>query len=200
MFTGLVGETGFVREVEDAGEGKRVTVGTEKVASDVSIGDSISVSGACLTVEEFDEESLSFFLAEETLDRTRFSGIKEGDKLNFERSLTPEDRMGGHYVQGHVDAVSEVIEIEELEEGWNFTFSTPENISRYIVEKGFVAVEGISLTITEVSESSFSVTIIPETWDATNLSGKEEGDHVNIEADVMAKYAEKTVNRKRDDG
>ncbi|MFB6099976.1 MAG: riboflavin synthase [Candidatus Nanohalobium sp.] len=191
MFTGLVEETGIVTEVKEAGEGKRVTVEADWAATDVSIGDSISVSGACLTVEGFDEESLSFFLAEETLDRTWFSELEEGDELNFERSLTPRDRMGGHYVQGHVDSVSEIGEIEELEEGWNFTFSIPEKISQYIVEKGFVTVEGISLTVTEVSEDYFSVTIIPETWEATNLSEKEEGDHVNIEADIMAKYVEK---------
>ena len=196
MFTGLVEETGTVKEVEEAGEGKRITVEVNDVTQDVSRGDSISVSGACLTVEEFDEESLSFFLAEETLDRTWFSSIEEEDELNFERSLTPEDRMGGHYVQGHVDATSEVTGIEELEEGWNFTFSMPENISQFIVEKGFVALEGISLTITEVTENSFSVTIIPETWDKTSLSEKTVGDEVNVEADVMAKYAGKMVSRK----
>lgn len=194
MFTGLVEETGYVKDVKEAGEGKRIAVGADLASEDVSVGDSISVSGACLTVEEFENHTLKFFLAEETLKRTWFSDIRKGDKLNFERSLTPQDRMGGHYVQGHVDAVSKVLEVEELEEGWNFTFSIPENISQYIVEKGFIAVEGISLTITEVSQKSFSITIIPETWNVTNLSGKEEGDEVNIEADIMAKYAEK-INR-----
>ncbi len=197
MFTGLVEETGYVKDIEKAGEGKRIVVEADLTPEDVSIGGSISVSGACLTVEEFQDDTLKFFLAEETLERTWFSEVKEADKVNFERPLTPEDRMGGHYVQGHVDAVSNVKNIEELEEGWNFIFSVPEQISQYIVEKGFIAVEGVSLTVTEVSDDSFSVTIIPETWKVTNLSEKEEGDEVNIEADIMAKYAEKTVSRKR---
>jgi riboflavin synthase len=194
MFTGLVEETGYVKDVEEAGEGKRIAVEADLAAEDVSVGDSISVSGACLTVEEFENHTLKFFLAEETLKRTWFSSIEEGDELNFERSLTPQDRMGGHYVQGHVDAVSKVRNVEELDEGWNFTFSVPEKISQYIVEKGFITIEGISLTITEVKDYSFSVTIIPETWKVTNLSEKKEGDEVNIEADIMAKYAEK-MNR-----
>jgi riboflavin synthase len=191
MFTGLVEETGYVREVEDAGEGKRITVDVNQIAEDVSVGDSISVSGACLTVEKFQNSVLKFFLAEETLERTWFSQIDEGDKLNLERPLTPEDRMGGHYVQGHVDATSEILEIEEMEEGWNLKFSIPGKVSSYIVEKGFIAVEGISLTVSEVESDGFWITIIPETWEVTNLSDKEKGEKVNIEADIMAKYAEK---------
>lgn len=197
MFTGLVEETGSTEAISDAGEGKRIEISAAKVFEDVEIGDSINVSGACLTVEEFTEDGVKIFLAEETLDRTWFSDLEEGDELNLERSLTPNDRMGGHYVQGHVDSVSEVLEIEELEEGWNFTFSTPENIEEYIVEKGFIAIDGISLTVTEVDDRSFSVTIIPESWNKTNLSGLSEGDEVNIEADVMAKYAEK-ISRYQD--
>jgi riboflavin synthase len=191
MFTGLVEETGSTESISVAGEGKRIQVSSHRVFEDADIGDSINVSGACLTVEEFTENGVQIFLAEETLDRTWFSELEEGDEFNLERSLTPEDRMGGHYVQGHVDAVSEIIEIEELEEGWNFTFSTPAEVEKYIVEKGFIAIDGISLTITEVDEDGFSATIIPETWRKTNLSQLEEGDEVNIEADVMAKYAEK---------
>lgn len=193
MFTGLVEETGTVEKLSDAGEGKRIEVSADKVFEDADIGDSINVSGACLTAEEFTENGVQIFLAEETLDRTWFSDIEEGDDVNLERSLTPEDRMGGHYVQGHVDSVSEVLEIEELEEGWNFTFSMPGEVEQYIVEKGFIAIDGISLTITEVGEESFSVTIIPETWKKTNFSDLEEGGRVNIEVDVMAKYAEKAA-------
>lgn len=193
MFTGLVEETGEIVSTEDSGEGKRIELSADTVFEDAEVGDSISVSGACLTVEEFTDEGVEIFLAEETLERSWFSEISEGDEVNLERSLTPEDRMGGHYVQGHVDSTAEILEIEELEEGWNFTFSLPGNISRYIVEKGFVAVEGISLTVAGIDGDSFSVTIIPETWKKTNLSERGEGDKVNIEADVMAKYAEKTV-------
>lgn len=212
MFTGLVEETGKIISIEEAGEGVRVEISAENVFEDTSGGDSISVSGACLTVEELTDKGAVFFLAEETLQRTWFSELEaadcscgesacssdsgkccEGDMVNLERSLTPSDRMGGHYVQGHVDAVAEVNDIEELEEGWNFSF-TAENLD-YVVEKGFIAVDGISLTITKVSENGFSVTIIPETWDATNFSELTKGSPVNLEYDVMAKYAEKILNR-----
>lgn len=212
MFTGLVEETGEVISVEEAGEGKRIEIAAEKVFEDASEGDSISVSGACLTVESLTDSGATFFLAEETLERTWFSNLSaadcsdgesacssnsekccEGDHVNLERSLKAEDRMGGHYVQGHVDEVAVLEEVEELEEGWNFRFST--DYTRYIVEKGFLAVDGISLTITEVTGDGFAVTIIPETWNVTNFSELEEHDQVNIEYDVMAKYAEKILKR-----
>ncbi|QGA80315.1 riboflavin synthase [Candidatus Nanohalobium constans] len=193
MFTGLVEETGKIREVRETGEGKRITVEAEEVVEDVSKGDSISVSGACLTVEEFSDSTLDFFLAEETLDKTWFSDISEEDEVNLERSLKAGDRMGGHQVQGHVEAVAEVLEVEELEEGWNMSFGLPESMSNYVVEKGFITVEGISLTTTEVTEDSFCVTIIPETWEVTNLSEKEEGDEVNLESDPIGRYVEKMV-------
>jgi riboflavin synthase len=190
MFTGLVEETGKVIDVKNSGEGKRIELSAENVFEDAEIGDSINVSGVCLTVEEFTDQGVRIFLAEETLDRTWFTDIEKGDTVNLERSLTPNDRMGGHYVQGHVDSASRIENIEELEEGWNMTFSVPEEIEDYIVEKGFITVEGISLTVTEVKDGKFSITIIPETWKVTNLSEKAENDLVNIEADIMAKYAE----------
>ncbi len=193
MFTGLVEETGKIIDIQESGEGKRITLKAEKVVEDVSEGDSISVSGTCLTVESFSEDSLSFFLAEETLEKTWFSEIEEGSKLNLERSLKAEDRMGGHHVQGHVEAVGKVLEVEELEEGWNMIFELPEKLQNHIVEKGFVTVEGISLTTTEVTENSFSITVIPETWSVTNLSKKKEGDLVNLESDPIGRYVEKIV-------
>ena len=197
MFTGLVEETGQVIKTEEAGEGKRMVIEADEVLDDISKGDSIDVSGACLTVEEFDSKSFSLFLAEETLERTWFSEIEEGDLVNLERSLTPQDRMGGHYVQGHVDDCSEIKNIEELEEGWNFDFELSEKIADQVVEKGFITVDGISLTVTEVDGELFKVTIIPETWKKTNLSDKRQGDSVNLEADIMAKYAEKAVQKRK---
>lgn len=197
MFTGLVEETGKVVSVEEAGEGKRIEIEAQQVFEDAEIGDSINVSGACLTIEGFTERGVKIFLAEETLEKTWFSNIRKGNKVNLERSLTPNDRMGGHYVQGHVDATTEIVEIEELEEGWNFYFSLPAELEQYIVGKGFIAVEGISLTVAGIDEEKFSITIIPETWKKTNLSGKKEGDRVNLEIDVMAKYAEK-ISRYQD--
>ena len=191
MFTGLVEDIVEVKDIEEAGEGRRVLLESHEVFDDNKVGASISVSGACLTIEEFKDNGVIFFLAEETLEKTWFSELVEGNQLNIEDSLTPTDKMGGHYVQGHVDTTAEVLEIEELEEGWNISFSIPEEIDQYIVQKGFIAVEGISLTVAEIDEESFTVTIIPETWNTTNLSEKEVGEKVNLEADIMAKYAEK---------
>ena len=200
MFTGIVEETGIVREVEEASEGKRISVTRPDSFEEVSRGESISVSGVCLTVEAFDDESVSFFLAEETLEKSSFSDLEEGEVLNLERSLRPQDRMGGHIVQGHVEGTSEILKVEEASgedsEGWNMTFSLPEDLQDLVVYKGFITVEGISLTVTEVTEESFSVTIIPETWSETNLSEKNEGDPVNIETDMMGKYVKKIMDKR----
>ena len=198
MFTGIVEATAQVKDIEDAGEGKRFSVTRPETLEEVSEGESISLSGTCLTVEEFDSNTISFFLAEETLEKTWFSEISEGDLLNFERSLTPEDRMGGHIVQGHVETSAEIFQVEELEEGWNFRFEKPEELEKLLVKKGFVAVEGISLTVTEIDEKSFSVTVIPETWKRTNFSEKTEGDRVNLEPDMMAKYVQKNLEKREE--
>jgi riboflavin synthase len=195
MFTGLVQATGKVKELREAGEGLRIHLEAGRFFEDDRVGDSISVSGACLTIESFTEAGAEFFMAEETLDKTWFSELSKGQKVNLEKALKASERMGGHVVQGHVEAYVEVEEIEELEQGWNMTFRMPEGLENYIVDKGFIAVEGISLTLTEVTEESFSVTIIPETWKETNLSEKEESDQVNIETDVMARYAEKMIEK-----
>ncbi|MFB6242219.1 MAG: riboflavin synthase [Candidatus Nanosalina sp.] len=190
MFTGIIEDTAEVSSIEDAGEGKRMVLQGSEAVEETLPGGSVSVSGACLTVESSGDEPV-FFLAEETLEKTWFDRLEEGDLLNIERPLTPEDRMGGHVVQGHVEAAVEVTDIDELEKGWNLSFEKPETLDPYIVEKGFIAVEGISLTVTEVAETRFSVTVIPETWEATSLSEVEEGDRVNLETDVMARYMEK---------
>lgn len=194
MFTGIVKDTAHVEKITDAGEGKRVILKGSELLGDAEKGESISVSGACLTVEEVGENSAEFFLAEETVEKTWFYSLENKDKLNIEPSLTPSDKMGGHIVQGHVETVSLVKEVEKLEEGWNISFTKPGKLSNYIVEKGFITVEGISLTVTEVEESYFAVTVIPETLDATNLSEKEEGDPVNLETDITARYIEKMVD------
>ena len=195
MFTGLVKEIGEIIQVTEAGEGKRITIQAGKFFEEDEKGDSINVSGTCLTIEKFKENGAEFFLAEETLNKTWFSELAEGNKVNLEKALKASDRMGGHVVQGHIEAFVEVNEIEELEEGWNMTFTLPENLGKYIVDKGFVAVEGISLTVAGIDEDSFTVTVIPETWEKTNLSEKDIGDKVNIETDVIARYAEKMIEK-----
>ena len=185
-----------VKDVEDAGEGKRVSVERPEFLENISEGESISVSGTCLTVESFHDNIVKFFLAAETLEKTWFPEISEGSQLNIEKSLKPEDRMGGHIVQGHVETTAKILEIEELEEGWNFKFEKPAGLENLLVHKGFIAVEGISLTVTEIGEKSFSVTVIPETRERTNFSEKNEGDPVNLEPDMMAKYVQKNLENR----
>lgn len=198
MFTGIVRETGEVMKLENSGEGKRITVRSTEIASNSEIGDSVNVSGACLTIEEITDSSMKFFLAKETIQVTWFDNLEEGDYLNLEPSLRPTDKMGGHQVQGHVEAIAKVLNMESMDKGWNFTFELPEKISNYVVQKGFITVEGISLTTTEVGKDEFSVTIIPETWNKTNLSDKEEGDLVNLESDPIGRYVEKMVENDQD--
>ncbi|MFA9504250.1 riboflavin synthase [Natrinema sp. H-ect1] len=194
MYTGIAETTGKVAEVTDAGEGRRLVISADGVFDDLSVGDSISISGVCLTVEEVGGGEIECFAAEETLERSWFSELAAGQSVTLERPLQPSDRMGGHIVEGHVEDTAEILDIEELDEGWNLTLKKPADLSQYIVEKGYITIEGMSLTVTGVEDDSFSVTIIPETWNISNLSEKSTGDHVNIETDVVARYVENIVS------
>ncbi len=196
MFTGIVKDTGKVRSIEKQSDGIRVLISGSKILESAEIGESISINGACLTVERTETESAEFYIMDETLDKTWFSKLEQDTTVNIEPSLTPEDRMGGHIVQGHIEDFAEIESIEKGEESWKITFELPDKLSNYIVSKGFIAVEGISLTVTEVNENSFSVALIPETLDKTNLSEKTEKDFVNLETDVTARYVEKMVANK----
>ena len=192
MFTGIVEATGEVRAVEDTADGRRLRIGTD--FEDLSHGQSISVSGACLTVEEYEPgEWFSVFLAEETIDRTFFDAIAAGDELNLERAMPADGRFDGHIVQGHVDATATVEGIERVGEDWQFTFSLPADVERYVVEKGSITVDGISLTVADRREDAFDVAIIPTTYDVTTLAEKSVGDLVHLEVDVVAKYVERMV-------
>jgi len=192
MFTGIVETTGEVRAVEDTDDGRRLRIGTD--FEDLEHGQSISVSGACLTVEEsVDREWFSVFLAEETIDRTFFDVIDEGDSVNLERAMPADGRFDGHIVQGHVDATATIEGIEQVggDDGdWRFTFSLPADVERYVVEKGSITVDGISLTVADRTDDDFAVAIIPTTYDVTTLSAKSVGDPVHLEVDVVAKYIE----------
>jgi riboflavin synthase len=208
MFTGIVEATGEVLRVADDEGGRRIRVSTPFEGLDH--GQSISVSGACLTVEEYaDGEWVELFLARETLDRTFFDTIAEGDHLNLERAMPADGRFDGHIVQGHVDATAEVVSIEREGDGlasdasetssserseydgdWTYTFSLPDGHRDYLVEKGSITVDGISLTVAARHADSFDVAIIPTTYDETTLSEKSVGDPVHLELDVVAKYVE----------
>jgi riboflavin synthase len=187
MFTGIVEERGLVREI---GPG-RLAVDCRTVTADAEIGASVAVNGVCLTVVERDTEHLEFDLSGETLSRTSFSRLSAGDPVNLERPLTLMSRLGGHLVQGHVDGVGEVVEVERQEDGgaW-LTVRVPDDLWRYLVEKGSVCVDGVSLTVAALGERSFSVALIPHTLNVTTLGSAGVGDPVNLEVDVIARYVE----------
>ncbi len=197
MFTGIVEGAGRVRRVTEDEGGRRLRVAPEPPLSldDLHHGQSISVSGVCLTVEAFDDGGSWFevFTAAETLDRTYLGAVEEGDPVNVERALAADGRFDGHLVQGHVDGVGTVTGVERVGDDWWFEFSLPDSLGRYVVEKGSVALDGISLTVAERSGDGVGVAIIPTTYDLTTLSDKARGDPVHVEVDVVAKYVESLV-------
>jgi len=189
MFTGIVETTGEVQAVIDDEGGRRMRIGAPFEGLDH--GQSISVSGVCLTVEKAAEgEWFEVFLAQETLARTFFDDLDGGDRVNLERAMPADGRFDGHIVQGHVDTTAELAGIEQEGEDWTFTFSLPEAHRDYLVQKGSITVDGISLTVADRRSEEFDVAIIPTTYDETTLSEKSVGDPVHLEVDVVAKYVE----------
>lgn len=187
MFTGIVEEIGVVKAM-DAG---RLTIGASAVVSDVSVGDSIAVNGACLTVTEHDDASFAVDVVPETLRRTNLGALTAGSRVNLERSMPASGRFGGHMVQGHVDGTGVVRSISADGDALMMAFEASPWVMRYAVEKGFIAVDGTSLTIVHCDNFSFSVTLIPHTQANTVLGDKRVGDSVNLEADIVAKYVER---------
>ena len=186
MFTGIVEEVGRVSGLHEY----RFVINAEKALSDVKIGDSISVNGACLTVVEFDDRSFAVDLAPETLRRTSLGEAGPGSAVNLERALAASDRMGGHIVQGHVDGTGAVTGLTPEADCYIMEIEAPDSLVPYIVEKGFIAVDGISLTVVQRTERRFTISVIPFTMQNTNLHEKSVGDRVNLEADILAKYVE----------
>ena len=189
MFTGIVEETGTVERVEKNEEGFRFLIDASFVPER---GASIAINGACLTAEKADEDGFEVFVSEETLLKTWLGELEEGDAVNLERAMPADGRFDGHIVQGHVDTTTYVTDVRQVGEDWEYVFEVPEGYERYVVEKGSVTLDGISLTVAELSDSTFTVAIIPETRRVTNLSEKKAGDPVNFEADIVAKYVEST--------
>jgi len=191
MFTGIVEEVGTVTGLE----GQRLTIAASRVLEGVKLGDSIAVNGACLTVVDFQASSFSVELAPETLKRTSFSVWIPGREVNLERPLAVSDRLGGHIVQGHVDATGRITSLKPDGDCVIFRVASPKRLMPYIVEKGFVAVDGISLTVVKVGSSSFTLSVIPYTLANTNLQGQAKGGRVNLEVDIVAKYVESLLAR-----
>jgi riboflavin synthase len=193
MFTGLVEGTGRVVFVVKRGGMIRLGIVAGRLAKDMKVGHSVSVNGVCLTLNEREGETLVFLAMPETLRRTSLSGLKEGGIVNLERAMTPQTRFGGHIVQGHVDGVGEVLDVRPDGGAEVWEFAVPEAVLRYGVEKGSVCVDGISLTLVSVKESSFVVSILPQTKEMTNLRNLGPGDRVNLEADIIGKYVERLL-------
>ena len=193
MFTGIVEEVGSVRS---AGSG-RMEVSASKVVADLKVGDSMCVNGACLTATLRDATGFAVDVVPETLRRTNLGSLTAGDPVNLERSMAIGDRFGGHIVQGHVDATGEVVSIDTEGDALLVSVRAPVSVMRYVVEKGFVAVDGTSLTVVNCGAQSFTVTIIPHTRDNTVFGSRKVGDLVNLEADIIAKYVERVSSGPR---
>jgi riboflavin synthase len=195
MFTGLIETLGEVVSFSPQETGARIRVRAASIVKGAREGDSICVNGVCLTAVSLGKKSFSADLAPETLARTNLSSLKTGDLVNLERSLLPTTRLGGHILQGHVDGVGSVVSLKQLGEGnWWLTIELPAELERYLVFKGSIAIDGISLTVASVEARQVGVTIIPHTWMHTNLQGRQAGDLVNLETDVIAKYVEKMLS------
>ncbi|MFJ9390159.1 riboflavin synthase [Nocardioides sp. NPDC101246] len=193
MFTGIVEELGTVAGIEDQGDAVRLTISAATVLSDAELGASIAVNGCCLTVATLDENEWTADVMLETLKRTSLHALSAGDRVNLERAVTPSTRLGGHIVQGHVDGVGRVVSREPSEHWEVVTISLDPELARYVVEKGSIAVDGISLTVVSVSDESFTVSLIPETLARTSLGFRAVGDEVNLETDIIAKHVEKLL-------
>lgn len=195
MFTGLVETTGTVLAIEPKETGTRLRIHAPLVTEDATEGDSICVSGVCLTALDINAGSFAADLAPETLARTSLGALAPGSRVNLERSLLATARLGGHIMQGHVDGVAHLVERRELGDGnWWITVEVPAELERYVVFKGSIALDGISLTVAAVEGARVSAAIIPHTWTHTTLSDRKLGDGVNVEVDVVAKYVEKLLS------
>jgi len=193
VFTGIIEELGRVRSVERHGEDARIVIQARMVTEGSKDGDSISVNGVCLTALDLKPDSFAADVSKETLLRSTLGNLKPGSPVNLERAVTPTTRLGGHIVQGHVDARGKFLGSENHGESWTFRFAYPKEIARYLVFKGSVAVEGISLTIANLTDDYFEIAVIPKTWEVTNFSHLKLGDEVNLEVDVIAKYVERIL-------
>jgi riboflavin synthase len=194
MFTGIVEEVGKVTGISSIDGGRSLKISASKILEDINTGDSISVNGVCLTVTRY---SLDGFYADavgETLLKTTINSCRVGTVINLERAMKLNHRLGGHLVQGHVSGVGIISEIKKLGENYSLSVRLPESISRYVVPEGSIALDGISLTVAKIINSYLAVSVIPHTWRETNLHTKKTGDKINLEIDVVARYAEKLFN------
>jgi riboflavin synthase len=200
MFTGIVEELGSIKALRRDAGAARLTVSAATVLEGTVLGDSIAVNGVCLTAVEINKNDFSADVAVETLSVTNLGELKIGAKVNLERALQLSARIGGHLVSGHVDAVGRIRQKREEGNGWRITFDAPGTILRYVIKKGSIAIDGISLTVADVDPSGFSVAMIPHTAKLTTLGSKTAGDTVNLEADIIGKYVERLLSGRTEGG
>ncbi len=199
MFTGLVEEKGILKEKIPSGDGFQFEIQANKVLDDLAIGSSIAVNGCCLTVVKRTDRTFFVDTIEETLTKTNLGILKQGDKVNLERPLKADARLGGHFVLGHIDTTGRIEGIKELSNSHWMTISFPEKFKHYLIYVGSVAIDGVSMTVAEINDNTFSVGIIPHTWNETIFSDKKPGDTVNLEFDVLGKYVERMMVNKSTD-
>lgn len=199
MFTGIIETRGEIRAVNDDQSGRRLSIAAPAIAETLAPGQSVAVDGACLTVESRDGDAFSVFLADETIERTTFGTCEPGAGVNLERAMPADGRFDGHFVQGHVDGTATVRAVERRGDDWWYEFGLPASLDRYIVEKGSIAIDGISLTVAAVEEATFAVTIIPTTHAETTIGDRTPGDRVHVEVDVIAKYVESLLPDRDDE-
>ena len=195
MFTGIIEEVGHIVAIEDSGEFRTLRVEAGAILDGIKAGASISVNGVCLTVRTFNAGSFTADLSRETLERTSLNALRAGTVVNLERPMRADGRFGGHIVQGHVDGVGKIRSFDRDGDNWNLRVEFPESAARYIVHKGSIAIDGISLTVASLKTPVLEVAIIPHTFENTNLRHAKAGDTVNLELDVIAKYVERMMYR-----
>jgi riboflavin synthase len=194
MFTGLVEELASIKAIEKDGSNLNIQIACSKVLEDIELGASIAIDGVCQTVTKFDEASFWVTAIKETLDLTNFQQLEVNSLVNLERCLRPQDRLGGHIVQGHVDSMANLLQVDMLEGSYELYFEIDPQVEKYIIYKGSIAINGISLTVAGIDNGVLKLCIIPKTWEMTNLAQLKIGDKVNVEINQVAKYIEKLVS------
>ncbi|GAA0179806.1 riboflavin synthase [Clostridium sediminicola] len=200
MFTGLIEEIGKIKKIDKSGNSAKITILANKILKEVKLGDSISTNGVCLTVTKFTENEFTVDVMPETMNRSNLGNLKTGSKVNLERAMQVGDRFGGHIVSGHIDGVGYIINLKNEDNATWVSIEVNDDILKYIVEKGSVAIDGISLTVAYVDEKIFKISLIPLTKEETTLLSKGIGERVNIECDIVGKYVERLIgfNKKED--
>ena len=198
MFTGIVEEVGKVDNIKKGVKSSIITIIANKIFEDIHIGDSIAVNGVCLTVTNFNDNTFTADVMNETLSRSSLGGLSKGSYVNLERAMPANGRFGGHIVSGHIDGTGEITKIQKDDNAIWYTVKANDSLMKYIVEKGSIAIDGISLTVAKVSDKNFSVSIIPHTAKETILSHRKIGDNVNLENDIIGKYVDKLINFRSD--